>query len=337
VKPHVLDTNQLQRFYRGGPRIAEFRQLPATRPDTPEDWVGSTTCVHGTDALGLSTLPDGRLVREAIEADPDGFLGPEHVGVRGADPGLLVKLLDAGERLPVHCHPGRDFARAHIGTRYGKTEAWVVIGTDAAGGAVHLGFRETVPKERLAAWVEKQEIDELLGALNRLDVRAGDVWLVPAGVPHAIGAGLLILELQEPTDLSVLLEWEGFPIDGQADGHLGLGFDVALDAVDRSAWTPDRLETLRGNRTQTGEIQLADAEEFFGMQWVAPGSRAQVAAGFAIVVALDGAGNLVFAGGEVIPVHRGQTVLVPYGAGRWGAEGDAELLVCRPPTPRPGW
>ena len=65
----------------------------------------------------------------------------------------------------------------------------------------------------------------------------GDRVLVPAGMPHAIGRGILLVELQEPTDFSVLLEWEGFAIDGRAEGHLGLGFDVALGCVDRAGWS----------------------------------------------------------------------------------------------------
>ena len=59
----------------------------------------------------------------------------------------------------------------------------------------------------------------MLGALHRVPVAAGDAIFVPAGMPHAIGEGLLIVELQEPTDLSVLLEWEGFPHRRGGRGH----------------------------------------------------------------------------------------------------------------------
>ena len=77
----------------------------------------------------------------------------------------------------------------------------------------------------------------MLDALNELAVSAGDAIFVPAGMPHAIGAGLLIVELQEPTDLSVLLEWDGFELT-EAEGHLELGWDRALQALDTAAVEP---------------------------------------------------------------------------------------------------
>ena len=73
----------------------------------------------------------------------------------GSSSALLVKLLDAGERLPVHCHPDDVFARRHLASAWGKIEAWIVL--DAApGSAVYLGFSEAVPDETLAGWVAGQ-------------------------------------------------------------------------------------------------------------------------------------------------------------------------------------
>lgn len=329
--PELLEPNQPVRFYRGGPQLAEFRRRQATRDDVPEDWVGSSTCVYGSESLGLTALPDGRLLRDAIAAEPEAFLGPDHVAKFGADPALLVKLLDAGERLPVHCHPDGDFSRRHLGSRYGKTEAWAIIGTGAEGGVVYLGFADRVPREELRRWVAEQDTDELLAAMNELAVRPGEVWLVPAGIPHAIGEGLLIVELQEPTDLSVLLEWRGFPIDGNTDGHLGLGFDTALDAVDRSPWPRARLDTLRGRRGSSGSLLPASARWYFGLESIRSSGAARSEAGFAVVVATLGSGTLEFADSE-LRLTAGDTALLPYSAGPWAARGDLELLVCRPPT-----
>jgi mannose-6-phosphate isomerase len=230
VKPIRLAANRFPRFYRGGSAIDDLR---GTTPEAgeaflPEDWVGSTTAAFGSDGDGLTRLEDGRTLRAAIQADPEGFLGRGHADAYGADPALLVKLLHAGERLPVHLHPDRDFARRHLGCRWGKTEAWVVAGTEGPDPVVHLGFREAMDPRRLAELVAGQQVEPLLAILNAVPVAAGDTVLVPAGLPHAIGQGVLLAELQEPTDLSVLLEWEGFAIDGRRDGHLGLGFELAL-------------------------------------------------------------------------------------------------------------
>jgi mannose-6-phosphate isomerase class I len=110
VRPLVLGPNQPRRFYRGGGAIARFRGLEQTGEYMPEDWVGSATSVFGDASAGLTRL-DGTTLRDALAADPDAFFGRPHGERHGGDPGLLVKLLDAGERLPVHCHPDRAFAR----------------------------------------------------------------------------------------------------------------------------------------------------------------------------------------------------------------------------------
>jgi mannose-6-phosphate isomerase len=185
-----------------------------------------------------------------------------------------------------------------------------------------------VPEDTLRAWVRDQDHDALLGALNSLDVRAGDAIFVPAGVPHAIGAGVLIAELQEPTDLSVLLEWDGFGIDDEAQATLGLGWDVALPSVERDARdaTPLRGPGADG---AVSELLPAAAAAFFRAARVAPaGGSIELPAGFAVVVVLEGAGT--FAG---LDVARGDAVLVPHAAGAITADGDLTAIACRPPKP----
>ena len=122
-----VQANQPKQFYRGGRAIAELRGLDS-QDDSTEDWVASTTVRYGMDVDGLSRLPDGRYLRDAVEADPEAWLGPRHRAYFGSSPTLLVKLLDAGERLPVHVHPPRSFAYRHLGSRHGEAEAWVVLG-----------------------------------------------------------------------------------------------------------------------------------------------------------------------------------------------------------------
>src|SRR5690349_1517257 len=147
VQPVVVGPNLPQTFYRGSGRLAAFRD--ADLPAWPEDWVASTTARHGLAPSGLTALPDGRLLRDAITADPSAWLGDAHAARYGADAALLVKLLDAGQRLPVHVHPSRSFARSHLASPHGKTEAWIVLDA-AADAVVHLGFRRDVSAEELA-------------------------------------------------------------------------------------------------------------------------------------------------------------------------------------------
>ncbi|MFL5825929.1 MAG: class I mannose-6-phosphate isomerase [Thermoleophilaceae bacterium] len=329
MRPIVLPPNGIPRFYRGGPGIAALRGTPPEGDRVPEDWVGSMTTVFGDESLGLSRLPDGTILRDAATADPVAFFGPAHAAQRGADPGLLVKLLDAGERLPVHVHPDDAFARAELGTPYGKTEAWVVI--EAAPGAnVGVGFRDDLSHDTLERWVRDQNVEAMLGSLNRVDVRPGDAIFVPAGVAHAIGAGVLIVELQEPTDLSVLLEWQGFADPDGDEATLGLGWDTAIRCVQLERSDPSKLV----NEGHSGHSLLPrSADGFFRAERVESRSSAGLERGFAILVVTEGDGALACDDGEPLPVRRGDSVLLPWSAGHCRLDGDLVALACRPPGP----
>ena len=305
-----LPANQPETFYRGDGRIADFRNLPA-RHDYPEDWVGSVSTRFGLAPSGLSSLPDGRLLIDAITAEPQYWLGPDR-----ADTGVLVKLLDAGQRLPLHVHPDRTFANAHLASPYGKTEAWVIVSA-RPDAYVHLGFSRDVEPQELAGWVAAQKTDEMLAATNRIPIAPGDAILCPAGVPHAIGDGILLVEIQEPTDFSVLLEYEGF---GLSDGHLGLGYDQALQCVDRSAWSPARLEALRGTPDR---LLPASADEFFRAERLYGGDL--LARGFSVVVVVAGHGTLN-GDHDNHPIRRGDTLLVPHASGPLRLTGAVEVI-----------
>jgi len=338
VKPIRLPANQIHHFYRGGPRIARFRGIPSEDGYAPEDWVGSTTSRFGADGLGLTLLADGGTLADAIAAAPDAFLGEAHVRRFGPDPALLVKLLDAGERLPVHCHPDRAFAREHLGLATGKTETWLIVESENA--SVYLGFREDVEADVVSGWVERQDSDAMLAALHELRVAPGDRVYVPAGLPHAIGEGILLVELQEPADLSVLLEWAGFELDGPREGHLGLGFDVALGCLTRSALDVGELAHLKAaaddlHEARSGVTTLLppEADAYFRAERLRPSPSAALEPGFAILVAVAGRGRLATERGGELELARGDTVLVPYVAGGAELTGEIDVLRCLPPRP----
>lgn len=336
MQPIVLGPNQPAQFYRGGAAIAAFRGLPAgDSAFTPEDWVASTVTRFGRGD-GLSTLPDGRLLATAIAADTQGFLGPRGAAAQLADPALLVKLLDAGERLPVHVHPDRDFAHRHLGNAHGKSEAWIVLGTSSADARVYLGFRDPVDDETFSRWVEQQDSDAMLEALNRLRVEPGDTVFVPAGTPHAIGAGIFIAELQEPTDFSVMLEWEKFGLTGLETEQLGLPTPVALSCLDRTGWPDDRVAAhvrKHAFRSDAGSTSLLppDADRFFRAEHVVVDEATEFEAQYSVLIMLDGSAWLQ-TGNDAIEVRRGDTVLVPYGAGTLHVSGAASFLRCLPPA-----
>ncbi len=322
--------------YVGGGGIARFRGAPPTDHPLPEDWVGSTVLRFGETEDGLTRLPGGGFLRDVLAADPVGFLGGEHVDAFGSSPAVLVKLLDAANRLTVHVHPTDDFARRHLSCDFGKTEAWIVLATEGDEGEVWVGFTRDVGEAELARWHETAAAEEMLANLHRIAVREGTAVLVPAGVPHAIGANVLVLELQQPTDFSIGVE-PFVPTDGSPScDDLGLGARTALRAVDRAEWTEDRLRELVGpGAFRPGRILPSSADPFFRADLVSgPEGSRTIEPGFSIVVGLRGQGTLSGGASDgVLSVTRGSTVLVPHAAGPMTLDGDVSAIVCRPGDP----
>lgn len=339
--PVVLPPNRFDHFYVGGDRITALRGGPGGLR-RPEEWVASATSRAGQAIQGLSQLPDGTLLGDALRADPTAWLGKAHLARYGAGLELLVKLLDAGQRLPVHLHPTRAFARQHLGLTHGKTEAWVVVEA-TPGAVVGLGLRTELSRADVADLVHRQDVPALVEALHTREVAAGDGVLVPAGTPHFIGEGVFVVEVQEPTDLSILLEWEGFALDGPREGHLDLGFDVALDALDRTVWTSDDVDSRIVRTVRAGQAEHAagltaalppDADPYFRAHHVDTGAGpTRVPPGFAVLVVLDGTGEIHCDDASALAVTRGDAVVVPWCAGGWFLDGTVRGVLCRPPAP----
>jgi mannose-6-phosphate isomerase len=326
----VLPSNRPpERFYRGGRRITEFRGEPPAGDHEPEDWVASVTTVAGEPQVGRTTLPDGRLLAEAIAADAEGWLGAAHLERWGADPMLLVKLLDAGQRLPVHAHPADEFAHRYLERAHGKAEAWFIL----RGGDVHLGLERDVGAGEIRELLERGDAEELLGLLHRVTVAEGDVVYVPPGVLHAIGEGVLLVEVQEPEDLSILLEWAGFDLDGPRDGHLGLGYPLALQAVELRGRSVEEIAALVRPAGVGASVLPRAADPFFRLERaVVDGNPVVLEPGFAVLVVIEGALELETDTGR-LDLPRGSTAVAPHSAGPLRLSGHGELLACRPPPP----
>ena len=330
MAPIVLPANQPKaRFYKGGPQIDAFRSVGPSDRDQSEDWVGSTTCCNGCadSKIGMTTLPDSRLLADAVTADPEHWLGKDHVAKYGADTKLLFKLLDAGQRLPVHAHPHVNWAKKHLGANHGKAECWYILN----GGEIYLGLKEDIPAAQLLDWVNNQDVDALLTRMHKMSVKAHQTVYVPPGMLHAIGHGIFVVELQEPSDMSVLLEWKGFAIDGAKDGHLGLGFPTALTAVTSTAWTEEDMAKLIKGPTENGPTVAESSREYFRLDRAQVNGKKTFAAGFVILVILDGNVSLSTKGGEPTALPKGRTVLIAHEDGDFTLEGSGDVLVARPP------
>jgi mannose-6-phosphate isomerase len=327
--PIALTANQpADRFYRGGPKILEFRGAAAAGNRVPEDWVASTTTVFGEAVTGLTVLPSGGFLRDAVASDPLAWLGADHVARFGADTKLLIKMLDAGERLPVHIHPSHEFALEHVGASHGKAEAWYIL----EGGTVHLGFSRDISDGKLATMVAEQDVDAILAAMHLLEVRAGDSLYVPPGLPHAIGAGVFIIEVQEPEDMSILLEWKDYALDGPTNGHIGIGFDVALTATDTRGWSTAEIEALIVHGGTGNDTLVPAAAEYFRAERHAADGELVLDAGFSTLMILAGEGMLAAANGATMTVKAGDTVLTSHALGALTLTGALSLLRCRPPV-----
>ena len=329
--PSKLPSNQFDHFYRGGDRIGALRHGPGG-PMRPEEWIGSVTTRFGEAEQGLSKLPDGTYLKNAIASDPIAWLGEEHFSHFGFSIEVLVKLLDPDQRLPVHFHPNKAFAKEHLGLDHGKTEAWIILEAPAGAG-VGLGFKETQNKEELLELVRNQDSSALLASLRRSEVSVGDAILVPAGVAHAIDSGIFVLELQEPTDLSALLEWEGFAVDGIKDGHLGLGFETVTDALLLDPLSDSEFDSLVLRNSLSGGVLRSilpiKADGYFRAH-LAPGIG-DFDSGFAIGLVLDGAGEITFASAPAMQINKGDALVIPHAAGSYSITG-ANVIICRPPS-----
>ncbi|GAB2557908.1 class I mannose-6-phosphate isomerase [Leucobacter ruminantium] len=335
MKPLLLVPNPVQHFYRGGDRIAALRGIVAETDHQPEEWLGATVTRFGEETTGLAVTPEG-VLRDIVREDPDAWFGG--IGSDEADTGLLVKLLDARQRLPVHVHPTRGFSAAHLDCPYGKTEAWVVLDAEP-GSAVYVGWKEGVDRDELDRRRDAQDSEWMLAHLNRIPVAEGMGVLCPAGTAHAIGEGVFVAEVQEPTDFSILLEWS-VTTSTREESHLDLGFDAVMPAVSTAATTADDLTALVstvGCDAVTREPQSllpAPADSYFRvLRGGGPSGSGVFPQSFAVVLATGGAGRLVSEHGSV-ELSRGEALAVPHAFGAWRSEGDLEVLAC---LPGEGW
>ena len=251
-KPLRLNAARAWRTYFGGKMIDELHGNYDTE-DThfPEEWIASVVSAKnaGREHIkneGLSYV-DGTDIslKELIEAAPQKALGKTHFEKFGATPGVLVKLLDAAERLGVQVHPNKEKARLYFESDYGKTECWHIIGTREIGGekpCVYMGFKDGITKEYWREIFDSQNIPAMLDCLNKIEVKVGDTYLITGGMPHAIGSGCFLVEIQEPTDYTLRTERitpSGLEISEQAC-HYGIGFDKMFECFEYSALAPDK-------------------------------------------------------------------------------------------------
>jgi mannose-6-phosphate isomerase len=217
----------------GGREIDKLRGIypPRDDPEGSEAWIGSVTRVGnpppGEPHRGCSevlfpdgTLPDGILpdgiladgrrmyLFEAINLAPEEVLGPRHLARHGKDTlGMLIKYLDAQKQYLLQAHPTRPWAKKMWDSNFGKEESWYVIGTrdDTAEPAyILLGFKEGITRERFEELYRRDDLPALEKLCHKIPVKTGETYFVGGGLPHALGEGCFVIEVQEPCDITVV-------------------------------------------------------------------------------------------------------------------------------------
>lgn len=222
----------------GGRRLERFG---LTLP--PDEKIGEALVTAG-DAAASGDVTLDELVRQDPAARL-GALGQAAVGGRDIFP-LLVKLIDAEENLSIQVHPND--AEARRLNRLGKTEAWYVLAA-RAGASLYLGLRPGVPFEEFRAACRKLD-GSSAALLRRIEATSGTAVLIPAGTIHALGAGAMVYEIQQPSDVTFRLDdWGRVDAQGKPrEMHLDQGFAVAKPDLRPELVPPVPLDSDMGRR-----------------------------------------------------------------------------------------
>lgn len=342
-QPVFFEKNRVFRVYTGGKLFSEFFGDDSQDSFYPEEWICSSTKAlneGSTDEFeGLSTIKGTDIhFNELIDQQRELMLGDR----KGLD--VLVKALDSAIRLPVQAHPDKAFSRKNFNSEFGKAESWLVLAT-REGASIYFGFKDGVTKEDFEKAVEDAETDKtaMERLLNKIPVKPGDVYFIPAKAVHAIGYGCLILEVQEPTDFTIQPErWCGDYRLSEREMYLTLEKETALSVFDYSY----NLEKVENECKKTPVIIYEnggckkecligkDDTPCFGVErYIVNGGETEKLPAPCVYVVTEGAGKLTGDGYEK-DIKKGDYFFMPYSCEeKYTVQSDSELTLtaCIPP------
>ncbi len=302
------------------------------KADVPEGVVAETWEVSDHDdepATVLNGTYRGTALRELVTDYPDALVRP---GWRGSRLPLLVKFLDAKHMLPVHVHPDDERAMALYGEPNGKDEAWHVLWAEP-GASVLVGLRPGLSRASVRAALLGRAYDEIM---VRHPVRVGDTVDVPGGVLHSFGPDLLILEVQQTSDLA-----ESAMPDDLYGGELPrarweANVDATLELLTSDVRPrPSALQVLHEDDAHRRSLGCRN-ERFVLERWTLRGSlpARPGEGGFVTLTNLGDALTIEYAGGRegverassrLLPASLGEVILHP--------QGNGEVVLCFEPGP----
>ncbi len=263
--------NRVWRTYLGG-RVLDQIEGRAKPEDGhyPEDWIGSVVEARNPgqrpSGEGLARIEgESDLVfRDLLRLDSEALLGSDLDWEESLQRLPLVKYLDSATRLHFQVHPTSDFARQKLGATAGKTEAYVIlkIRDEVRDPYIYAGFQRSPSRSQLKTWIEEQDISAIESCFDPIPVKEGDVFFIPGSRPHALGPGILMLEIMEPSDLAVRFEFEreGYVIPEQAR-FMGRDLETALDVFN---FEPVSTESFRRSPKRIEEDETGHLDELIG-------------------------------------------------------------------------
>ena len=209
----------------GGTKLGEILHKDLVSEKTGESWEISD--VDGEYSVVAEGNLKGKTLKDLLKEYKADLVGEKVYKKNGDKFPLLIKYIDAAEVLSIQLHPNDEFAQKRHDS-YGKTEMWYIMQSDKDSEII-LGFKEPITKEHYKELVNDKELPEVL---NKEIAEVGDAYFIKAGLVHAIGAGILLAEIQENSDITYrIYDWDRVAENGE---HRELHTENALDCIDLS-------------------------------------------------------------------------------------------------------
>lgn len=314
LKPTVKDT------IWGGKKLIRDFGFVTTEDNIAEAWLLS--CHKDGPSYVCGGEYDGMTLQQVISAQGREVLGTHNAAI--VDFPVLVKIIDACDKLSVQVHPGDEYAR-RVENENGKTEAWYILEADEDAQLVY-GVAEEMTREEFAEKVNAGKTEEVLNFVN---VKAGDVVFIPSGMLHAIGKGILLAEVQQSSNTTYRVYDYDRP--GKDGKPRELHVRKAIDVVE--------LTHPEGNFAPAGEtVQYDGAEktyltgcEYFSMTALNVDGCYTDSAGpesFVSLLVLDGEGTIRGNTAEYA-LQKGASVFIPASYGSYELSGKLKILETR--------
>ena len=301
----------------GGEKIAKYKGIVTDQHNIGESW--EISGVDGHESVVAEGDDKGLNLRQIIEQYKNDLVGNAVYAKYGDTFPLLVKIIDAKGDLSVQVHPDDTLAKARHNS-YGKTEMWYII--DAEEGApIYAGLSKQITPEEYEKLVAENAIMDVIA---RHDSHAGDLFFLPAGRIHAIGAGNLLAEIQQTSDIT----YRVYDFDRRdANGNpRELHTEQAKDAIDYTVYPEYKSEYDRNGKSAT---PLVKCQYFDVKREIIDGVSTIDAStdSFMIIMCLDGEATITDNLGGVTHVKKGESSLVPAVITSMKAEGKATFMT----------